>query len=476
MSFCVTGIIGLQLYWNYQNYQRMIKTFNHDINTALNNAVNREITSRHDEITGQFKNWLRDTSMVRITCSNDNPRGNTVFHLADTHPLYEDKGASMGLVSFKRSLPQITPAAKEAFIRHFADTTLKEDLKKGVVYYYTQRLGNRLDSVYDHSVLDLARLKEFYRQELEAIGIHAAFELSLVNKPISNKPYVSRQVNTSLRRPYHKELISAAFESPDLWFLKEMKWLMLTSIVLIAITLCCFGFTVKTLLSQQQLVLLKENFINNVTHELNTPIASIKITAEALRTFQHDAETRDEYLKMIAYQTDRLSLLANQVLDFGKTNAASAMQVIHLDGLIKEVITDLRTYSSSLNASIEFSPANNPVYVRAEKESMMKVMINLLENAIKYSAAAADISVSLKQVRQQVEIMVSDHGIGIPPEYHEKVFERFFRVPQGDVHNVKGYGLGLSYVKQVIDQYGGIIAVSANLPAGTSFTIYLPVC
>lgn len=474
MSLCVTGIVGLQLYWNYQNYQRTLKTFRHDINAALNSAVNREIGSRHNTIVTEVKTWLRDTSMFQITCTNDNPNAHTVFHLADTYPLYEDQGVFLGMASFKSSLSKITPAAKEAFIKHFADTTLRSDLQKGVVYYYTQRLGRRIDSVYNHSALNQDTLARFYRQELEARGIYADFALRGLSSPKLAKVHLTAGVNTALRRPYQMERIQAGFDSPDLWFLNEMKWLLLTSIVLIGITLFCFWYTVRTLRSQQQLVLLRESFMSNVTHELNTPIASIKITAEALRTFKHDEQTRDSYLEMIGHQSDRLASLANQVLDFEKNNADRSTETIQLNSQIADVIADLSMYSKGFNAQINYHPPDSAVYIKGRKDPIAKVMINLLENAMKYTLGDPNIFVSLNQQGRKVEIIVADHGIGIPAEYSTRIFERFFRVPQGDVHNVKGYGLGLSYVKQIVDQFGGKISVSANQPQGTKVTILFP--
>lgn len=476
MSLCVSGIIGLQLYWNYQNYLRTLKTFDHDINAALEVAVNREIRSRHDQMVSKVKVWLKDTTLVTITCNNDNPKKHTVFHLKDKKPLYEDEGVFLGLSSFKESLPQITPAAKELFIAHFADTTVRSDLEKGIVYYYTQRLGNHLDGMYKQTKLNPSNLKFLYREELAKRGITAQFELSRVNADTLAKAFKTEQVNTALRRPFTKKIIFAGFESPDLWFLNEMKWLILTSIILIGITLFCFAFTVKTLLSQQQLVALKENFINNVTHELNTPIASIKITAEALRTFKHDEKTRNSYLEMIAQQTDKLSTLANQVLESANTRSNPVMQVLSLNGLIAEAISDLQPYATRCNAEINFMPAAQHFYISGAKEQFVKVMINLLENAMKYSLTSPKISIVLNAVGRKVELLVADQGIGIPAVYREQIFERFFRVPQGDVHDMKGYGLGLSYVQEVIEQHGGKVSVSANLPRGTIFTIQLPLC
>ena len=139
MTLCVAGITGLQLYWNYQNYQSTTKSFSHDINEALRVAVDREIDSRNDSIVAKFKTWLYDTSVVQITVDRKNRKHETVFHMKDTHPMNKnERGVSLGIKDFKEPLDSITPKAKKIFIDHFTGVLVKEDLKKGIVYFYTQ--------------------------------------------------------------------------------------------------------------------------------------------------------------------------------------------------------------------------------------------------------------------------------------------------------------------------------------------------
>lgn len=478
MSLCVAGITGLQLFWNYQNYKQTVYGFKRDINEALNQAVNREINNRHDKIVARFKGWMADTSFVQITCNIKSRDSLTAFTMRDTHP-YEpgDKGTTMGLADFKEKLRHITPAAKAHFIRHFGDNILRTDLQKGVIYYYTQRLGDSLSKVFNESKLDPNLLKRLYKQELLQKGIHEPFDIN-PSKDKVNEKYFTQQVNTALRRPYQKEMVSAGFENPNIYFFKEMKWLIITSFLLIGVTISCLIYTLKTLLSQHKLSLLKDDFINNMTHEINTPLSSIAITAEALRKYNPDEQTRDEYLGIISYQTEKLSNLTEQILNINKhvVEKKASYSRVELSELIRTTCSDLEAQIKHADVKVCIAPVAQPVYIHANILAMQNVATNIIDNALKYNLPGGHLNISIWSYRSCATIIFADNGIGIAKEYHSKVFDKFFRVPKGNTHDVKGYGLGLSYVKQVVEQHGGTVSVALNEPSGTLFTIKLPLC
>lgn len=475
MTVCVTGITGLQLYWNYQNYRQTVRTFSHDINEALNTAVDREIDNRHQQIITRFRGWLNDTSIVTITCSDTNRYHETVFRLADTHPVNpKERGVSLSINTFKQKLPAITPLAKKVFINHFANVLLKEDLKKGIVYFYTQGLGDSLSALHKKIKLNINTLRNLYRQELAAKDINVDFQLDTGSR-IKSKLYTTKIVNTALNRPYEKEMVWAAFNTPDSYYFGRMKGLLLTSLLLIGITLFCFAYTVRTLLSQHQLARLKDDFINNMTHELNTPLASIGITAEALKTFNHDRETQREYLEMISYQTERLNHLSAQILDLNRSSAKQTNYAqVDVISLLQKVLSNLSPLVTKAQATINFNPPANKISIKGDEAALANVFNNILDNALKYNEGKVVIDISVSTGHKSLMLAFADNGIGIPDVYHQQVFDQFFRVPKGDTHNVKGYGLGLSYVRQVIRQHRGTVTVSTNQPKGTIFTIKLP--
>lgn len=288
--------------------------------------------------------------------------------------------------------------------------------------------------------------------------------------------YLTKPVNTAFGRPHKKELVRAGFESPDVYFLKTMKWVIITTLLLIAICLLCFGYTAKTLLSQHKLAELKDDFISNVTHELNTPLSSIKITAEALKAFDYNPERQKEYLDIISYQTEKLTNLTAQILNTNRLviTTQENWQTIDLNTLIQKAIHDLRVHLDKQNAIIHYQPSAETLRVYGEAADLLNVFTNIIDNALKYTLDKPTLAIRLQVSNGWVEIAFIDNGIGIPAEYRTNVFDPFFRVPQGKVHDVKGYGLGLSYVRQALKQHRGSITVQSHQPCGSQFSVNLP--
>jgi len=476
MTLCVLGITALQFYWNYKNYVATMAAFRHQANKSLNEAVDAEMEQRHEKMVDSFKRWMSDTSVVKITCENNNRKRSTVFHMKDAHPLNDkEKGVALGIRKFTKSLSQITPEAKQVFIDHFSENILKPDLKKGIVYNYTQQLGERLLRLHDHNKMDTTSLKRFFRTALSSYGISPVFSLN----PIRNDPklsYRTNAVNTALNRPFEKEMVWAGIQSPNTYFFSEMKWVATGSLLLISITIFCFFYTVKTLLSQHQLTVLRNSFVNNMTHEFNTPIASILVTVQSLKTFEHERALQLEFLGIIEDQGQKLKAQASQILDInslGKKSGAD-FQPVDLNILVQKAILDMEVQRAARLADVVYLPYKNPLFINGNPLHLLHVFTNVIDNALKYARHKPEINIHLSTKSGMAILKFSDKGIGIPLMYHKKIFDEFFRVPNGNLHDVKGYGLGLSYVAQVVKNHHGKIRVSENSPNGTMFTFKFP--
>ncbi|PRY47241.1 phospho-acceptor domain-containing protein [Spirosoma oryzae] len=475
MSLCVTGVVGLQLFWNYQNYQRTVATFRHDSNEALRIAVDQEMAQRRRVIIDQTKRWLADTSFIRITCSINKRYGRTVFNINDRYPKVAGSGGmSFSLADFTPKLTRMTPQARQLVIDHIGDNLLHKDLKEGSVYYFTQRLGDSIVVAFQKSRLRLPVLDTLYRQALASRDIQSPFKLNPADT--SAAEFLTQPVNASMRRPYKRELVWASLASPSRYFFAHMKWVLLSTLLLIGVCVLCFGYTVKTLLSQHKLAELRKDFINNMTHEFNTPLASIKITTEALKTFAHDPATQQEYLTIIGYQTDKLTELTSRVLQANRqlTTPAQPWQPIDLRTLVNKAIEEMAVRLQYEQAAVRYEPGQTPILVKGEAGSLLTVFVNLLDNALKYAPGGLKLDIQLAVKNRWAEIVFSDKGIGIPTEYRTQIFEPFFRVPQGNVHTVKGYGLGLNQVWQILQQHRGSVLVGANEPVGSQFIVRLP--
>ena len=475
MALCIGGIIGLQLFWNYQNYQATVKSFQYEINQTLTQAVDQEKAERRQALINQLKRWLADTTFIQITCDMKNADSNTVFHINDRYPKFKgSSGFTFGIADFKPRLTRLSPSVKTMVINQFADRRVRQDLQEGMIYYYTPRLGDRLIRAWDQSHVRLSALHRIYQDKLVAKGIDAPFYLTPTRQ--GGNGYWTQPVATSSRKTYSNEWVRARFEPPAAYFVKTMKWVILSTFLLVAISLFCFGYTAKTLLTQHQLAQLKDDFINNMSHELNTPLASIKITAEALKAFNHPPEGQKKYLDIITYQTDKLTGLTAQILTANRriTSPDEPWQAVDVGQLLEQAIHELSQRYTLADAWISYRPPSKPVLVNARITSLMAAFINLLENAIKYSSTHPQLGICLRTKNRWVDIGFADNGMGIPVEYRTKIFDPFFRVPTGNVHDVKGYGLGLSYVRQILIQHGGSIRVEANEPQGSIFWICLP--
>jgi two-component system phosphate regulon sensor histidine kinase PhoR len=253
----------------------------------------------------------------------------------------------------------------------------------------------------------------------------------------------------------------------------------LFSLLLIGLTTLSFIWLYRNWLQQKRLIALKNDFIGNMTHELKTPIATVSVAVEALQHFNalQDPVRTKEYLDISAGELQRLSLLVDKVLKlslFEKQEIELKNETFDLKALAEEVIASMRLQFEKCQARLRIDAEGTDFFLRADKLHITSVLYNLLDNALKYTHLQPSIQVDLVAETDQLALSVTDNGVGIAAAYREKIFEKFFRVPTGDRHNVKGYGLGLSYVSYVLQRQGGHISVESELGAGSRFTVKIP--
>lgn len=249
-------------------------------------------------------------------------------------------------------------------------------------------------------------------------------------------------------------------------------------LVLLSAILVAFYSTYRSLQRQMQLGDMKDDFVSNMSHELKTPISTMKVALEAIRHFDAAGQKAltTEYMEMAALELERLELLVNRslhtsLLESGKL--AIQPELCDLKTIIEEVLTAYQVKFLAADAEVAFEVRGRHFKAMADKLHFQGVLINLLDNSLKYGQGRVNIKVVLEEEKDMLTISVTDNGPGIPEDYRHKVFEKFFRVPSKDGHQVKGYGLGLSYAAQVMQQHQGNIAV-VNVPeGGCRFTLTL---
>lgn len=253
---------------------------------------------------------------------------------------------------------------------------------------------------------------------------------------------------------------------------------MLFVLVLLVITATAMLVTYKSLKAQIKLGTMKDDFISNVSHELKTPIATVKVALEALNNYGviDDPKLSREYLGMAASEMDRLELLATRVLNTSLLEAGkiSLQQETHsLKELVEEILQMMQLRFRQNDAKVSLNTSGSSFLVHIDKLHMQGVLVNLLDNSLKYRTGPVNININLTENNGAVQLALSDNGPGIPEEYREKVFEKFFRIPTGNRHNIKGHGLGLNYAAQVMRLHNGNIAVNNIAGGGCMFTLVL---
>ncbi len=294
----------------------------------------------------------------------------------------------------------------------------------------------------------------------------------------STKEVTTSKVFVGFNTPYAYQ---AHFSCVQQYILGKMRMQIGGSVVLLLLVLVSFIIMYRNILAQQKLANIKNDFIGNITHELKTPIATVSVAIEALRNFNaiRSPEKTKEYLDISAAELQRLGLLVDKVLKlsmFENKKVELKKEQFDMKVLIEETLATMRLQLEKQNAQVSFTTEGSSFLIEADKLHITSVIYNLLDNALKYSAGIPVIQIALKAVQENIlELKVSDNGVGIAHQYQQKVFDKFFRVPMGNQHNIKGYGLGLSYVAEIVKQHMGYIYVESTLGKGSAFIVKLPV-
>lgn len=261
-----------------------------------------------------------------------------------------------------------------------------------------------------------------------------------------------------------------------IYLLKDIMPQLFFSIFLTCLTIGAFLVLYKSIRSQQRLAELKNDFISNMTHELKTPITTVGVAIEALRDFNgiENREQTKEYLEIAQNELNRLSLLTDKILKtslFESKGVDFQPEPVQLDQVIEQVIASLKLVLERKKGSIKFEKTGSDFELQGSLVHLTNVVYNLLDNALKYSNDNPVIKIGLIETEREIKLVVEDNGIGISSEYKKRVFEKFFRVPAGDVHTNKGYGLGLSYVDSVVKAHKATIELESVIGKGSTFII-----
>ena len=339
---------------------------------------------------------------------------------------------------------------------HFLDTVIKSELK-----------GKRLPSEFSFMITDALNTPikfnhspENYTTDLDTVDSHRT--LLFPGNSLDEDLYLNMK-----------------FKKQGSFVFKEMGTSLVVNFILVLIIVIALVIMFKTILTQKKLSEIKNNFISNMTHEFKTPISTISLACQAVEdgdVLKSDPNSTKTFMKMIETENKRLEILVEQILQSAVIDRGELKireDLIELNNILSDIIENAKFRVKNVGGTINDGLPREIIIVRGDRVHVTNMLSNLVDNAIKYSDGRPEVSIALKSEGKLIKITVEDKGIGMKKEQIPKIFDSLYRIPTGNIHNVKGFGLGLSYVKAIIDLHGWNINVKSKIDEGSSFTIVI---
>jgi two-component system phosphate regulon sensor histidine kinase PhoR len=478
MIAAILAVASFQLFWLKQTYAREQKTLEVKTDQVFRNTIQElQVTKlKLDNVPGdstglnKVKVFVNDSEHREIKVQMNAKQG-----VVSTINVIRRKMKDSLLNDLPLRKGMIIADERKEFDMAFDSTVRKlsgsDTLHKNHIF----RILLGVDSLQDS--IKITEINKALNRNLTQAQINIPFTITKTNNSIELPEQAINEVTVGFAHPVtYKLSLGSSFK----YLLKQISLPILFSVFLLGLTCISFILLYRNLLRQRRLTEIKNEFIGNITHELKTPIATVSVAIEAMKNFNalQDPVRTQEYLDISANELQRLSLLVDKVLSlskYEKNEIEIRKEKFDLLSLVKNVIDSMKPLFEKQQAVPTLQTTGSGFMIFADERHISSVVYNLLDNALKYSKENSQIDIHLTAQDQYLELRVSDNGIGIPPEYTHKIFEQFFRVPNGDKHNIKGYGLGLSYVNYIVHAHHGFIEVESELGKGSTFIVKIPV-
>jgi len=336
-------------------------------------------------------------------------------------------------------------------------------------------------------------LHRIIKEALLNQNINAEFEFALYNEYTTDFVVPFNQIVTEAilqnshiftLKPSEKFLaphyIMLYFPMERLILFQRNSFITTLIVVLVSVILLIFIFMLFTLYRQKKISDIKNDFINNITHEFKTPLSTITLACDALMNEQLNAKknNREAYISIISDEKERLKLMVNNILQLAQLKKGQLhlfLEPCNIHELITQICNNFSLLIKSNNGEIKHYLYAEHYTILADRMHFQNVITNLIENGIKYTNDHPNIAIRTENNKKSLIVSVSDSGIGITKKNLKHIFNEFYRVPTGNIHDQKGQGLGLVYVKRIVDMHGGSLSVSSEVNKGTTFSIALPI-
>jgi signal transduction histidine kinase len=529
MSIALVGIISLQLYWILHDIRIKEQQFDQSVNQAMNAIVDRIETKEAINILQDRVFSLDPTRitqlMIRDTASNipviiTDSTVEIPNHAIKPPPVIDDLDNADINIEFHK------PGSNQTFLRvqkrnyvHRDSTTqhtirssrvtrIYGDSAEVVIRQNEEKIKARLEKLNDvmekmaiefagpdndvHSRIDSARLDSIIKYELRNRGLDLVANYGVMNgsnnsflisqSSVSNEELMKSRYKTLL---FPNDIISKPdflilqFPSSKKFVLASLWFMLLSSTLFTFVIVFGFAYTIQVIYRQKKLSDIKSDFINNMTHEFKTPIATISLAVDSIKDprVKADPQKFDYFARIIREENKRMNAQVENVLQMAQLEKGDIRlkhEPVNIHALIINAEEFIRLQVESKAGEIITDLRAELPVINGDGIHLSNVIFNLLDNANKYSPEKPVITIETYNRSDGIFVRVSDQGIGMTKETQKKIFEKFYRVTSGNLHDIKGFGLGLSYVRVVVEQHKGRIRVESEPGKGSTFEVFLP--
>ncbi len=487
MSFAVIGLVAIQVYWILRMYNSEKLRFSNYVNESLI-AVSEKLEKR--EIAKIFLDKTNSAPPKIFAWNSENDDSNSTKTNLSISVNGERKQKYNVIIDSNE-----TPGIKYNY--SYSDSNDFEDVK--FIIKIDSILDNKRTIVKEvvtefinvkmkdstSKAADIVFIDSIFTAELAERGIDLDYniEINSSNKIIRKAKNSDDQlIFSAWLFPNdvvpNNTLVQVSFKDRTKYFLETIGLMLFLSVLFISIVVVVFYQTVRMLIRQKKITDIKNDLINNITHEFKTPISTISLACEALNEpdLSREKSLFEKYTEMIKYENNRLRLLVENLLNTAireNDKIEIKKSEVNLNEIISNVISGFHEKIKETNGKINLT-FEEEIIIKADEFHLMNIFNNLIDNAIKYCKEIPVIEIILKKERKFVLIYIKDNGIGISKKNIQHIFDPFFRVPTGNIHDVKGFGIGLNYVKKFVEAHNGNIIVDSKLEKGTTFQIRFP--
>lgn len=457
ISFVLLSLIAVQVYWVKNTVSVHRLDFESKVNEAVSNVVNKlEKIETYDQLQAIIS---QKANLNRFISSIDTVSmllSDSLFQESDAE---EIKKIIRKTYLAREVLGEMLEDPREFDIEYVLEKSVLDSLLK----YEFRNKG--IESKYEFAVFSSSKEETIFESsgQFKEQMMEKAFVFTLYPVELSEKP----------------DYLMIYFPNKASFLVKQTASMILISLILIVIILMLFIYVIKIIVWQNRLSEMKTDFINNMTHEIKTPISTISLACEALNDVdvKKNETLAGNYVRVIRDENQRLGGIAEKILQnaiIEKEDFRLKLEKVNIHEIIQHVIHTTGIHIEVKDGKIISELHAKRPFIYADRWHLANVISNLIDNATKYTPRKPFIRVTSENFAEGVIVSVIDNGIGISKENQKKIFDKLYRVPTGNVHDVKGFGLGLSYVKNIVERHGGKVTVQSELKSGSTFSLFLP--